>query len=199
MGRHAAPPRAPEPCRAGSSSPEQERPAAKRKRARSAIPIGHAASAALWPDAGECQRGDIRQSPDGLLVYSGKGREEIALPAKPDTARSGDCRIRRRHRRQTRRRIAAAGASPISLSAPRPSNPRAAARKSSPSIRSRWRTTGGEIDDDQGSTFLRQHPPPRSARTVCPPSDIDRLIRDLAAARAKMTPVHPAEPPSDPG
>jgi hypothetical protein len=30
-------------------------------------------------------------------------------------------------------------------------------------------------------------------------ADIDRLIRDLAAARARMTPVHPAEPPSDPG
>jgi hypothetical protein len=29
-------------------------------------------------------------------------------------------------------------------------------------------------------------------------ADIDRLIRDLAAARAKMTPVHPAEPPDDP-
>jgi hypothetical protein len=29
-------------------------------------------------------------------------------------------------------------------------------------------------------------------------SDIDRLIRDLAGARARMTPVHPAEPPSDP-
>ena len=28
--------------------------------------------------------------------------------------------------------------------------------------------------------------------------DIDRLIRDLAAVRAKMTPVHPAEPPDDP-
>jgi hypothetical protein len=28
--------------------------------------------------------------------------------------------------------------------------------------------------------------------------DIDNLIRDLAAVRAKMTPVHPAEPPSDP-
>jgi hypothetical protein len=26
---------------------------------------------------------------------------------------------------------------------------------------------------------------------------VDQLIRDLAAARAKMTPVHPAEPPSD--
>jgi hypothetical protein len=29
-------------------------------------------------------------------------------------------------------------------------------------------------------------------------SDVDRLIRDLATARAKMTPVHPAEPPDDP-
>ncbi len=28
--------------------------------------------------------------------------------------------------------------------------------------------------------------------------DIDRLIRDLAAARALMTPIHPAEPPDDP-
>jgi hypothetical protein len=28
--------------------------------------------------------------------------------------------------------------------------------------------------------------------------DVDRLIHDLAAARAKMSPVHPAEPPSDP-
>ena len=28
--------------------------------------------------------------------------------------------------------------------------------------------------------------------------DIDRLIRDLAAVRAQMTPVHPAEPPDDP-
>jgi hypothetical protein len=27
--------------------------------------------------------------------------------------------------------------------------------------------------------------------------DIDKLIRDLAAARAKMTPIHPAEPPGD--
>ena len=29
-------------------------------------------------------------------------------------------------------------------------------------------------------------------------SDIDNLLRDLAAVRARMTPVHPAEPPSDP-
>ena len=29
-------------------------------------------------------------------------------------------------------------------------------------------------------------------------ADVDHLIRDLAAARAKMTPIHPAEPPVDP-
>ena len=29
-------------------------------------------------------------------------------------------------------------------------------------------------------------------------SNIDQLIRDLAAARAKMTPIHPAEAPDDP-
>ena len=27
--------------------------------------------------------------------------------------------------------------------------------------------------------------------------DVDQLIRDLAAAREKMTPIHPAEPPLD--
>jgi phthalate 4,5-cis-dihydrodiol dehydrogenase len=60
-------------------TPEQEL-AAKRNRARSAIP----ANAPHQPHFGltvvSCERGDIRQSPDGLLVYSGKGREEIALP-----------------------------------------------------------------------------------------------------------------------
>jgi hypothetical protein len=29
-------------------------------------------------------------------------------------------------------------------------------------------------------------------------ADIDKLVRDLAAIRSKMTPVHPAEPPDDP-
>ncbi len=38
-----------------------------------------------------------------------------------------------------------------------------------------------------------------SASAELSASDIDRLIRDLAAVRAKMTPVHPAEPPDDPG
>ena len=36
------------------------------------------------------------------------------------------------------------------------------------------------------------------ASTDLSASDIDKLIRDLAAVRAKMTPVHPAEPPGDP-
>ena len=61
------------------STPEQEL-AAKRKRARTAIP----SSAPHQPHFGltlvSCERGDIRQSPDGLLVYSERGREEIALP-----------------------------------------------------------------------------------------------------------------------
>ena len=64
---------------AAALSPEQEL-AAKRKRARNAIP----ARAPHQPHFGltlvSCEHGDIRQSPDGLLVYSARGREEIALP-----------------------------------------------------------------------------------------------------------------------
>jgi hypothetical protein len=37
-----------------------------------------------------------------------------------------------------------------------------------------------------------------STTTDLSTSDIDKLIRELAAVRAKMTPVHPAEPPDDP-
>jgi phthalate 4,5-cis-dihydrodiol dehydrogenase len=54
--------------------------AAKRRRARNAIP----AEAPHQPHFGltivSCERGDIRQSPDGLLVYTAGGCEEIALP-----------------------------------------------------------------------------------------------------------------------
>jgi phthalate 4,5-cis-dihydrodiol dehydrogenase len=61
-------------------TPEQEL-AAKRQRARNAIPV----SAPHQPHFGltmvSCERGDIRQSPDGLIVYSERGHEEIALPA----------------------------------------------------------------------------------------------------------------------
>jgi len=62
-----------------SATPEQEL-AVKRKRARTAIP----SNAPHQPHFGltlvSCERGDIRQSPDGLLVYSERGREAIALP-----------------------------------------------------------------------------------------------------------------------
>jgi hypothetical protein len=37
-----------------------------------------------------------------------------------------------------------------------------------------------------------------AASTDLSAHDIDQLIRDLAAVRAKMTPIHPAEPPDDP-
>ncbi|HTK13113.1 MAG TPA: Gfo/Idh/MocA family oxidoreductase [Xanthobacteraceae bacterium] len=53
---------------------------AKRKRAKGAIP----ASAPFQPTFGltiaSCERGDIRQSPRGLYVYSAEGRREIVLP-----------------------------------------------------------------------------------------------------------------------
>jgi phthalate 4,5-cis-dihydrodiol dehydrogenase len=76
-GEPARPRAMPQP--AAPFTPEQEL-AAKRNRARSAIP----ASAPHQPHFGltlvSCARGDIRQSPDGLLVYSDKGREEVPLP-----------------------------------------------------------------------------------------------------------------------
>ena len=81
VGEWGEPERAgrPSPQPSGSLMPEQEL-AAKRKRARNAIPP----SATHQPHFGltlvSCERGDIRQSPDGLLVYSERGREEIALP-----------------------------------------------------------------------------------------------------------------------
>ena len=63
--------------RSGGSAADEL--AAKRKRAGGAIP----ASAPHQPHFGltlvSCERGDIRQSPDGLFVYSDKGREEIKL------------------------------------------------------------------------------------------------------------------------
>ncbi len=50
-------------------------------RARSAIPVDAPHQPHFGLTLVSCERGDIRQSPDGLLVYSDKGREEIALPA----------------------------------------------------------------------------------------------------------------------
>ncbi len=53
---------------------------AKRQRAETAIP----GSAPFQPTFGltvvSCERGDIRQSPRGLYLYTAKGREEIILP-----------------------------------------------------------------------------------------------------------------------
>jgi phthalate 4,5-cis-dihydrodiol dehydrogenase len=53
---------------------------AKRKRATNAIPT----SASHQPHFGltliSCERGNIRQSPDGLYVYTEAGREEITVP-----------------------------------------------------------------------------------------------------------------------
>lgn len=60
-------------------TPEQEL-AAKRKRARNAIPVNAPHQPHFGLTLVSCERGDIRQSPDGLLVYSENGREEIALP-----------------------------------------------------------------------------------------------------------------------
>ena len=66
--------------RASAGGSEADELEAKRKRAKSAIP----ASAPFQPTFGltivSCERGDIRQSPRGLYVYSAQGRREIVLP-----------------------------------------------------------------------------------------------------------------------
>lgn len=63
-----------------TASPADEL-AAKRRRAKSAIP----ATAPFQPFFGltvvSCERGDLRQSPHGIYVYTHKGRREIVLPA----------------------------------------------------------------------------------------------------------------------
>jgi phthalate 4,5-cis-dihydrodiol dehydrogenase len=73
--RAAARPGAP-----GAASPAEER-VAKQARARTAIP----AEAPFQPFFGltvvSCARGDIRQSPQGLLVHDAAGTREITLPA----------------------------------------------------------------------------------------------------------------------
>jgi phthalate 4,5-cis-dihydrodiol dehydrogenase len=62
-----------------TSSPADEL-AAKRERAKNAIP----AQAPFQPFFGltvvSCERGDLRQSPRGLFVYTNEGRKEIVLP-----------------------------------------------------------------------------------------------------------------------
>ena len=100
-GEAARPRAAPQP--AAALTPEQEL-AAKRKRARNAIP----ASAPHQPHFGltlvSCERGDIRQSPDGLLVYSEQRPRGDRAADRQKPARPGDRGIRRRHRRQACRR-----------------------------------------------------------------------------------------------
>lgn len=66
--------------RVPGATPEEEL-RAKQERARTAIP----GAAPYQPFFGmtlvSCERGDIRQSPQGLFVYSAHGRSEIVLPA----------------------------------------------------------------------------------------------------------------------
>jgi phthalate 4,5-cis-dihydrodiol dehydrogenase len=69
------------PLRSSRASTPEAELRAKQERAKSAIP----ASAAFQPFFGltlvSCERGDIRQSPGGLTIYSDEGQTEIALPA----------------------------------------------------------------------------------------------------------------------
>ncbi len=54
---------------------------AKRKRAKNAIPAATPFQPFFGLTIVSCDRGDIRQSPHGLYLYTEKGREEIILPA----------------------------------------------------------------------------------------------------------------------
>jgi phthalate 4,5-cis-dihydrodiol dehydrogenase len=67
------------PVRRAAASAADEL-AAKRKRSGSAIPSAAPHQAHFGLTLVSCERGDIRQSPDGLFVYSDTGREEIQLP-----------------------------------------------------------------------------------------------------------------------
>jgi phthalate 4,5-cis-dihydrodiol dehydrogenase len=66
--------------RTGTQVSAADELAAKRKRAKTAIP----AAAPFQPFFGltvvSCERGDLRQSPQGIYLYSESGREEIVLP-----------------------------------------------------------------------------------------------------------------------
>lgn len=63
--------------RAGSAASEVE---AKRSRAKTAIPERAPYQPTFGLTIVSCERGDIRQSPRGLYVYTANGREEIELP-----------------------------------------------------------------------------------------------------------------------
>ncbi|MBO0753387.1 MAG: Gfo/Idh/MocA family oxidoreductase, partial [Bradyrhizobiaceae bacterium] len=55
--------------------------AAKRRRAKNAIPAGAPFQPFFGLTVVSCERGDIRQSPHGLYLYTDKGREERVLAA----------------------------------------------------------------------------------------------------------------------
>jgi phthalate 4,5-cis-dihydrodiol dehydrogenase len=64
-----------------SGSPEGEL-SAKRERAVGAIPPQAPHQPYFGLTLVSCERGDIRQSPQGLYVYSGAGMREIVLPVE---------------------------------------------------------------------------------------------------------------------
>lgn len=63
----------------GAATPEQEL-RAKQARAKNAIPSGATHQPFFGLTVVSCERGDIRQSPQGLFVYTREGCTEIALP-----------------------------------------------------------------------------------------------------------------------
>ena len=60
----------------------QEELLAKQQRSRTAIPADAPHQPFFGLTVVSCERGDIRQSPDGLLVYDDEGRREIPLTAR---------------------------------------------------------------------------------------------------------------------
>jgi phthalate 4,5-cis-dihydrodiol dehydrogenase len=68
-------------ARAAAPRTPDEELAAKRERAKTAIPADAPHQPHFGLTLASCERGDIRQSPGGLLVYRDGVREEIALPA----------------------------------------------------------------------------------------------------------------------
>jgi phthalate 4,5-cis-dihydrodiol dehydrogenase len=65
--------------RSGTASPEQELEA-KRARAKSAIPAAAPNQPCFGLTLVSCDRGDIRQSPRGLFIYTEEGRRLVDLP-----------------------------------------------------------------------------------------------------------------------
>jgi phthalate 4,5-cis-dihydrodiol dehydrogenase len=65
--------------RSGAASPEQELQA-KRDRAKSAIPPAAPNQPFFGLTLVSCERGDIRQSPQGLFIYTEEGRRQVDLP-----------------------------------------------------------------------------------------------------------------------